>query len=231
MEHTPAFATTTRSGFLAGSLMTGAVLGGVAAAQAATGYDNAAMERVLARPARHRQVIAAPQMSRGTALRLAGNTLNAFQFALGGGPGAVHTICVFYGSSIFYVMNDSVWSTYRVFDVLDGAGDGLPLMVHEPRNPFLHARSNLRASDAPDDRNGFYHDFSIEALTRRGVTWFVCDNALHTGAEQIGRFEHVDPGTVYADLRAGLAPGSIVVPAGVAAIVLAQEARFALQPA
>jgi len=231
MQKTSDFSTT-RSQFLAaGSVLATAAFAQPARALAATGYDLAAMEGALSRPARHRQVIAAPQISRGAALRYAGNTLNAFQFALGGGPGSVHTICVFYGSSIFYVMNDSVWSTYRVFDVLDGSGDGLPLLVHEPRNPFLHARSPLRATDAPDDTRGYYHDFSVEALSHRGVTWFVCDNALHTGAEQVGRFEHVDPAKVYADLRAGLVPGAIVVPAGVAAIVLAQEARFALQPA
>jgi intracellular sulfur oxidation DsrE/DsrF family protein len=222
---------TTRSSFLAGSLMTAATVAGTGRAQATSGYDVHAMESAIARPARHRQLIAAPQVARGAALRYAGNTLNAFQFALNAGPGTVHTICVFYGTSVVYVASDELWAKYRLFDVLDGANDALPFAVHEPRNPFLHARSALRATDSPDDQTGFYHDFSIEALSRRGVTWFVCDNALHTAAEQIARFEHADPARVYGDFRAGLVREAIVVPAGVAAIVLAQEAHFTLQPA
>jgi intracellular sulfur oxidation DsrE/DsrF family protein len=189
------------------------------------------MEAALARPARHRQVIAAQKINGGTALRLATNALNAFQFALGEGAGALHTVCVFYGSSLFYVASDELWARYRLFEVLDRAADPLPSIVHTPSNPFLHATSSLRTTDAPDDRRGFYHDQSVEALSRRGVIWFVCDNTLHGIAQEVGAFVNADPARVYADFRRGFAPGTIVVPAGVAAIVLAQEAKFALQPA
>jgi intracellular sulfur oxidation DsrE/DsrF family protein len=168
------------------------------------------MEAALARPARHRQLIAAQKINGGTALRLAKNALDAFQFALGEGSGALHTVCVFYGSSVFYVANDELWARYRLFDVLDRASDPLPTMVHTPSNPFLQ---------------------SVETLSRRGVTWFVCDNTLHGIAEEVGAFVNADPARVYADFRRGFVAGTIVVPAGVAAIVLAQEAKFAFQPA
>ena len=184
------------------------------------------MDAVFARPARHKQVIASTKVDRGAALRYAGNTLNAFQFSLNEGAGTVHTVCVFYGTSLTLIANDTLWAKYHLFDVLDAAGDPLSMLPHTPKNPFLHAFSSMRKTDAPSDK----HDYSVEALTARGVTWFACDNALHSLAEQIGSVQHVDPAHVYTDFRRGLYPGTLVVPAGVAALVLAQEAHFTLLP-
>jgi intracellular sulfur oxidation DsrE/DsrF family protein len=188
--------------------------------------SSAAIEAVLHRPARHKQVIAAPRIAGGQALRYAGNGLNAFQFAFGEGAGSMHIACVFYGPSLLFVANDALWGRYALFDVLDRANDALPTFVHTPQNPFLHARSSLRASDARDDMHGFYHDFTVEALSRRGVTWMVCNNALQELTREIAAAQKTAPETVYADFRRNFVPGALVVPAGVAAIVLAQEAGF-----
>ncbi len=207
----------------------------VAAAQPANAAEapagRSAIDAVLHRSARHKQVIAAPRINRGTALRYAGNGLNAFQFAFNEGAGALHVVCVFYGPSVFYASNDVLWGRYGLFDFLDRANDSLPLVVHTPQNPFLHAKSTLHSSDAPDDLHGFYHDFSVEALSRRGVSWFVCNNALTETAREIAAEQKATPESVYADFRRNLIPGALVVPAGVAAVVLAQEAGFTLLPA
>jgi intracellular sulfur oxidation DsrE/DsrF family protein len=220
---------TTRSTFLAaGAALTAGALTSAPAAAADQGH---AMDQVLARSARHRQVIAAPKLNGGAALRYAGNTLNAFQFALGQGAGSCHVVAVFYGTSLGYVLDDQIWARYKFFDLLDAAGDPLPAMVHTPANPFYRARSTMSATASPSDERGFYHDFTVEALTKRGVSWFACDNALHSLSGQIAQTQGADASHVYGDFVAHLVPGTTIVPAGVAAIVVAQELRYALLPA
>ncbi|MGD1066463.1 MAG: hypothetical protein ABR975_06565 [Vulcanimicrobiaceae bacterium] len=222
---------TTRSTFLAVTA-TGATLAAAAriAPAAAASVDNRAMEAILAHPARHKQVIGAPRINLGASLRFAGNGLNAFQFALGQGAGSLKIVAVFYGTSLFYVFDDAMWDRYKLFDVLDRTGDPLPALVHGTQNPFYHARSAMNSHDDPNDEHGFYRDFSVEALTRRGVSWFACDNALHSTSNEIARLQNADPQHVYDDLRTHLVPGTTIVPAGVAAIVLAQEAHFTFLP-
>lgn len=199
-------------------------------ANAAANANQAALDPVLHRPAKHKQVIAASKLNGGAALRYAGNSLNAIQFAYDGGPNALHVACVFYGTSLFFAANDALWARYSLFDVLDTAGDALPMLVHSPQNPFLHARSSLHVTDAPDDPHGFYHDFTVAALSRRGVSWIVCNNALTEITRQIAGLQKTSPEAVYADFRRNLVPGALVVPAGVAAIILAQEAGFTFLP-
>jgi intracellular sulfur oxidation DsrE/DsrF family protein len=138
---------------------------------------------------------------------------------------------VFYGPALFIAMNDALWGRYQLFDVLDSVGDPLPTIVHSPQNPFLHARSTLHTSDAPDDVHGFYRDGSVEALSRRGVSLLVCNNALTEVTRQIAVVQKADPHNVYEDFRHNLVPGAMIVPAGVAAVVLAQEAGFTFLPA
>jgi intracellular sulfur oxidation DsrE/DsrF family protein len=225
---------TNRAAFLAAAAagVGAASLAGLASpVSAAGGYDIAAMYAVLNKPARHKQLIASTKIDRAGAFRYAGNAMNAFQFALGAGPGSLHSLVVVYGTSVFLAANDMLWGKYRLFDVLDAAADPLPMLPHTPANPFLKPRSSMNAMDKPDDREGFYHDFSYTALQKRGMSMFVCDNTLHNIADQVGRQSHTDPKTVYADFRANLVPGALVVPAGVAAIILAQEAHFTFLPA
>jgi intracellular sulfur oxidation DsrE/DsrF family protein len=224
---------TSRAAFLAASTAGAALIASAVSTSAAASpapADRAALETLLHRPAKHKQVIAATKITGGAPLRYAVNTLNAFQFAYREGADAIHVACVFYGPALFLTASDELWGKYRLFDVLDGSGDPLPAIVHTPRNPFLHARSGLKATDSPDDPRGFYHDLSVEALSRRGVSFIVCNNALHEAARQIGAAQKVDQETVYDDFRRGFSPGTLVVPAGVAALVLAQEAGFTFLP-
>jgi intracellular sulfur oxidation DsrE/DsrF family protein len=204
----------TREAFLAGT----AFLAAAAAAEPvmAQGVSQIpAIESVLHKPARHKQVIAAVKLDRGAPLRHAMNGLNAFEHAFGQGPGSLHVAVVFYGSSLLVATNDAMWNKYHLFDILDASTDGLPDMLHTPQNPFLHATPSR-----PDE------DVSIETLSRRGVTWIVCNNALRAMSRFIAAKQSLSEGQVYQDFTHNLVPGALLVPAGVAAIVLAQEAGF-----
>ena len=218
-----------RSEFLTGMTLGTLTAATSAAAAAPLTVDRRAMRAVLDRPARHKQVISAVKIDFGAPLRYAGNSLNAFQFELGEGAGALHPLVVFYGIALFAMLDDAAWNKYDAFDLFTGAGDSLGGMIRG-HNPFYHARSTMNVHDSPDDERGFYHDFSVEALSRRGVSWFVCNNALHSLARDIARQSQADDGKIYDDLRAHFVPGVVLVPAGVAAIALAQEARFTFLP-
>jgi len=220
MEEPERGANTTRAMFLTAGAI-GVTLAATAreAAGAAGPASRNTIETILHKPARHKQVIGAPKINNGAALRCAGNGMNTFQFDFGEGAGSLHVAAVFYGTALFFVANDALWSKYQLFDVLDRAGDALPLMVHSPQNPFYHARSN----------GG--EDFSVETLTKRGVSWFVCNNALTGLTRQLATDRGVDPGRVYSDFRSNFVNGTTVVPSGVGTIVLAQEAGFTFLPA
>jgi intracellular sulfur oxidation DsrE/DsrF family protein len=214
---------TTRAMFLTAGAV-GVALSATACESGATGAAAVAslgdIEKILRKPARHKQVIAAPKINGGAALRYAGNSLNAFQTAFNEGAGTLHVAAVFYGTALVFVANDSLWSKYQLFDVLDRSGDALPLMVHSPQNPFY------RSHVSPEGE-----DFSVETLSGRGVSWMVCNNALGGLTRGIASMHGVDPATVYDDFSRNFVPGTTIVPSGVATVVLAQEAGFALLPA
>jgi intracellular sulfur oxidation DsrE/DsrF family protein len=213
----------TRAMFLTAGAV-GLTLAATACQAEATGVaDRAAIEAVLHRPARHKQVIAAPKINGGAMLRYAGNSLDAFQNAFHEGPGTLHVLCVMYGTALLFVANEALWSKYQLFDILDRAGDALPLMVHTPENPFLHSRAATLPPGTPDD--------AVETLTRRGVSWFVCNNALTGLTRQLAAIHGTDESSVYDDFRHNLLPGALLVPAGVATVILAQEAGFTFLPA
>jgi intracellular sulfur oxidation DsrE/DsrF family protein len=181
--------------------------------------DKATIEALLHKAARHKQVIAAPKINNGAALRYAGNTLNAFETAFNEGAGSVRVVAVLYGTSLLFAANDSLWNKYQLFDALDRSGDSLPAFVHSPQNPFYKADPSAT------------EDFTVETLTKRGVLWFVCNNALMSLTRNIAQVHGADPETVYQDFRTNFVSGTTIVPSGVATLVLANEAGFALLPA
>ncbi len=91
----------------------------------------------------------------------------------------------------------------------------MPEALRSTQNPFYHAKP----SQADQDN-------SVETLSRRGVNFLVCNNALHAFTQFIAAGERLEPADVYNDFLRNLVPGAVLVPAGVAAIVLAQEAGF-----
>lgn len=64
---------------------------------------------------------------------------------------------------------------------------------------------------------------SITALQARGVVFWQCNNALKGVAQRLANATGGDAGSIYGELRAGLNPGVILVPAHTMVIGLAQE--------
>jgi intracellular sulfur oxidation DsrE/DsrF family protein len=198
---------TTRGSFLiAGATVAAAVTPGATSA-ASSPYDFAAVAAALAIPARHRQVFAVARVAGGSAASLMRHSLDAYEVTRGEGPGALHAAAVFYARGVVLGLNDDAWHRYRLAEAVRRRGESL---------------------DAPDVTiNPFARD--LRALGTRGCTYLVCDNALADWATFLatsGFASDASIDDVRVDLRRALIPGAYLVPAGVAALNDAQEARF-----
>lgn len=167
---------------------------------------------ILTAPARHKQVFGIRRVSDGEGLLQMRNALNAYEVALGEGPGTLHAAGIFYGgSSVAIAFNGAAWTTYRIADALKLRGDPIA-EGSAPGNPFASGG-----------------DASIATLVGRGASFFVCNNALEGFAKSLSAGLGVvhDPIEHVADaLRASLLPGTTLVPAGVAALNDAQEQHY-----
>jgi len=176
-------------------------------------FDRAAFEAQLNRPVRHRQVFASTALEDGQVLRYMENSIAAYADGFGEGPGTLHAAAVLYGASIALACDDTIWTKYNVRAVLGAFPKPEKISAPDaPGNPFA-ARVALLASG--------------------GASFFVCNNALHGVAAFFAAKNDVLPAdsagnrAVYDDLAAHLWYATLV-PAGVAALNAAQEARFTL---
>jgi intracellular sulfur oxidation DsrE/DsrF family protein len=218
------------------SATTAVALGGVASApvRAATvqGWNRPAFEAILARPYRHRQVFASARLANGLVLHYMENSLNAYEHGFGEGPGTLHTAAVLYGPSLTVTLHDDMWARYRLAALLSdpNADHGLRARLHGAVTSvegmvgtlLHHGDGN---GDPPASTNPYAA--RVAALVARGASFFVCNNALRNFSTMLAKNT---PGSqaqaIHDDLAANLLPGSMIVPAGVAALNAAQEARF-----
>lgn len=131
-------------------------------------------------------------------------SLDAYEYALGEGPGTLAAAAVLYGAATPAAIAGTVWRRYRL---------GSRLQADTESNPFIARFAQLQA---------------------RGARFFVCNNSLRglaiavaNGVPQVQ--EPVD--TVLQNMRANLVRGLTIVPAGVETINALQEAGYTYLPA
>jgi intracellular sulfur oxidation DsrE/DsrF family protein len=238
-----------RRSFLAATGSLVATASALTAADAAPGpvppavshFDRSIFEARLSQPYRHKQIFSSWNLAGGQAFHWMRNSLNAYQFTMGEGPGTLQVAVVFYsGGGVASVFDDYAWRTYRLADMVktvfhDHVERTPGQFPHAATaNPYAHARSNLDLSATSTTPGSIYADESMEALAKQGATFFACNNTivqyatlLAAGPSAAGR----DAEQIRNDLLAHMLPGTMLVPAGVAALVAAQEAKFTYAPA
>ncbi|MEO6913456.1 MAG: hypothetical protein ABI182_05490 [Candidatus Baltobacteraceae bacterium] len=184
-------------------------------------FDQARFASMLGKPARHRQCFGAAQIAGGDVLRQMLNSMNAYEYTLKEGSGAMHAAAVLYhGHVVALGMNDRAWNELVI--------PAIPKMS-EPM------RKGMPAGLKPGSGNPYWHeskikspqyDASIEALVLRRASFFICNNALVGTANVIATALGKHQAEVYKQLAASTVPGSLLVPAGVMAINACQDARF-----
>lgn len=188
-------------------------------------FDRTAFAAILERPYAHRQVVAAKSFAEARdGLNLMKNSISAYvdPMYFAAGPNALHAAAVFYhGSSPLLAVDDAMFATYPLATgIITFAGAAKPGIEKD-------ARTNPGAP------------LLAELVAHHGASFFVCNNALSGIASWIA--QQVAPaGTpatrervvaIHDELVAHFLPGVVLVPAGVAALNAAQEARFTFLPA
>jgi len=181
-------------------------------------FDRAAFSAVLEKPYAHRQVMTAVSFADAALVpHYMANSLRAYADPNGfaAGPDALHLAAVLYGRAIAMVLDDAAWAKYPL-GAVTAPGKGLPVTAPDllRKNPHLAEVNELVAS--------------------HGVTFFVCNNAFSGLAAFLAKgADSAEPSrekvvATHDELIGHFAPGVMLVPAGVAAINAAQEARFTL---
>lgn len=143
------------------------------------------------------------------------NSLNAYEFSYGMGPGSLAVLGILLGPSIVYALDDDMWKKYGI-----GAAFNL-----NPTNTYYTAASLKRtaSADAPD---GIYQDWSAQAILKRGGAFMVCHNATTAIAAVLSQKAGTTPQAALAEFEKHLLPGFLMVPSGVAATQLAAAHGF-----
>lgn len=165
----------------------------------------------------HRQVFDSPDIGEATQLHQVRTWLAGFKEVYGTADADMHGVLVIRHEAIPMVANDAMWAKYRLgkqYQQKDAAS-GKPAS----RNPFLNA--NVKDGDA---HSLLWPDGGLDTLIKRGQIVLACNMALRFMSGKLARAEKLEQKAVYADLRANLVPGVILMPSGIFAVTRAQEA-------
>ena len=189
-------------------------------------FDRARFEAILAAPAPHRQVVVATSYSAvGTALSHIRNSIKAYADPLGfdAGPHGLRAAAVFYGGYAYAAaLDDAMWQKYPIG----------PLVMEE-----LHPGDAAFAETAKTLKTNLVAPIYRALVVEEDVSFFICNNALSGFVYQIANAAAhgaaITRETVVAmhdEFVAHFLPGTMLVPAGVAALNAAQEARYTFLP-
>ena len=161
----------------------------------------------------HRQLFDMPTEAGGLPMLHILNYLNTYNTAYGTKDSDISAIGTFYGFTTLHGLNDAMWAKYRLGEILNiKDASGQPTTRNPWRTEVVALGMTLPAA-------------STEALQKRGVIFLLCNNALTLFSGTVAKGRGLDQPAVYADLKANMLPGVILVPAMVIAIEKAQTVK------
>lgn len=159
---------------------------------------------------RHKQVFDCGPIEDRPPMRIVANWLDAHRDIYGLEHPKVNAILGIANSAFPINASDALWEKYQ-----------------------LGERWKLRAPGAQEwATHNFFYDppagsplarMGVRTLQSRGAIFWQCNNALRGIADRLAQATNREVGTVYEELRAGLNPGVVLVPAHTMVIGLAQE--------
>lgn len=198
-----------RRGFLAtaGAMAGAALLPEVAAGgQTAQGWDLSFVDRFTGK---HKQVF--DIMDQNLGLVVIKNWLNAWESVYGLKHPDVNAVAGIAGKGFAINANDEAYAKFPIGELFGVNGpDGKPAT----KSPFL------------DGGTGMMAGAGVRPLQARGVTFWMCNNALNAVAGRIANAVKREQPAVYTELRGLLNPGVIVVPAHTMLVGIVQEKGF-----
>jgi hypothetical protein len=159
----------------------------------------------------HRAVFESSQIMNGEALLHAWLFMDGYREAHGLADSDVQAVIVMRHGSLPMGLGDYLWQKYAIGEKLkinDSA-------TKQPatRNPYLAS-----------SRGGVNGAGTIEGLRARGAIFLACNMAAMGFAQQIAQETGLAKEAARAEIRQNLAPGVILMPSGIFAVLRAQDA-------
>jgi intracellular sulfur oxidation DsrE/DsrF family protein len=182
--------------------------------QQASPWDTSWIDRLANVP--YRVVFDANTINDGITIDLAAGFLDQFHEAHGTTDAQTRAVIVMRQLGTPMALGDGLWDKYAI---------GEELKLNDP------------ATKQPARRNPYYkalpgswqesHSDSLQALTARGTILLLCNIAMHNWSSRHAEAAKRSVDEVVTEVRAGLVPGTIVVPSGIYALIRAQNAGCA----
>jgi hypothetical protein len=179
--------------------------------QVAPNWDTSWLQRLTGK---HKAVFDSPEIEYGTALFHAHGYLQSVKDVFGGTDADASVVVVLRHSATVMVFNDAMWAKYEIGKTTKTTDS----RTKKPavRNTFWQS---LDANGNPVTRP----TSSIQSLISRGVTVIGCNLATRGFAYSLAEKTKQAPEAVYEELRSNLLPGTLLMPTGVFATLVAQE--------
>ena len=203
-----------RRNFIAsvGAIASASLLPEVAeAGQASQGWDLSFVDRFKGK---HKQVFDIADTS--LALVIIKNWLDAWETVYGLKHPDVNAIAGIAGKGFPINVSDAMYQKFPIGQVYS---------VNDPATGKPAERNIWMAGDGPGPQRGA----GVKPLQDRGVTFWMCNNALNNAAGRIATAAQRPQPEVYSELRAGLNPGVILVPAHTMLLGIVQEKGFSYE--
>lgn len=180
-------------------------------------WDTSWMERITAK---HKVVFDSPEINDGDALYNAAGYFDWVKDVFKTGDSDSSIVVVLRHAAVPMLYNDAMWAKYD-FGAQTKTTD--PSTKKAAKRNVFYKRLDKNGKPATGDDGAA----SIAALTSRGVIFLGCDRATRAYATQIADKTKQQESAVYEELRQNLVPTATLMPTGIFATLLAQEAGCA----
>ena len=180
-------------------------------------WDTSWMDRITAK---HKVVFDSPEINDGDALYNAAGYFDWVKDVFKTGDSDSSIVVVLRHAAVPMLYNDAMWSKYD-FGAETKTTD--PSTKKAAKRNVFYKRLDKNGNPATGDVGAA----SIAALTSRGVIFLGCDRATRAYASTIAQKTKQQESAVYEELRQNLVPTATLMPTGIFATLLAQEAGCA----
>ena len=180
-------------------------------------WDTSWMERITAK---HKVVVDSPEISDGGALYSAASYLGWVKDVFGTGDSDASVVVVLRHFAVPMLYSDSMWAKY---DLGDQTKTTDPSTNKPAKRNIFYQRLDKDGKPATGDEGAA----GIAPLASRGVIFLGCDLATRRYASRLAEKTKHDQGAIYEELRQNLVANATLMPTGIFATLLAQEAGCA----